>query len=325
MKPWIGAARPAPFGAMLMAAEKIGCDVPAILAVWEVEAAGREFRKDGSLTRRFEPHKMPGSRLTWRDSLAMPEARRWELFDEGYKTNPRATLLATSWGAPQIMGENFLAAGYASVEDMVKAMADHGSAQVLAFVAFVIANGLDAHIRAHDWYKFSVGYNGTGKPEAYAKDLEAAYRRHSGKTSPVILRFGAQGASVSRIQRVIGAPETGVFDAATNAAVRSFQSNNGLVSDGIVGFKTWEVIRRVEDNRAYPGSQPAPPPPAQPTRGDELVENVSKWSAAVTAASAAAAGARELFDDAVWQAVGYGLVAGGLIFVGAVAVKMVRK
>ena len=310
---------------MQWAAEQIGCDLPAILAVWEVEASGKEFRQDATLTRRFEPHKMPGSKLSWRDSLAMPESERWALFDAAWKKSPRAALAATSWGAPQIMGQNYLSAGFASVEDMVKAMADSGSAQVRAFVSFVISEGLSGHIRAHDWYKFAVGYNGTGKPEAYAKDLEAAYRRHSGKTSPVILRFGAQGDAVSRVQKAIGATVTGVFDSETEARVRIFQKQSGLVDDGIVGFKTWAEIRKVEDTRTFPGAPPAPPPPAQPTRSDELVNGVAKWSGAVTAVTAAAAGARELFDDAVWQVVGYGVAAGATAFMLAAAVKWVRK
>ena len=41
------------------AAERVGCDVAAIKAVWDVEAAGEHFRSDGSVIRRFEPHHFP--------------------------------------------------------------------------------------------------------------------------------------------------------------------------------------------------------------------------------------------------------------------------
>lgn len=317
---WRGAALPAIDADFENAAQALGCDVPAIRAVWEVEAAAKAFRDDGSLTRRFEPHKMPGSPLNWRDSLNMPEKERWALFDQGIIKNKSATLRATSWGGPQIMGENFRMAGFASVEDMVIAMANSGSAQVHAFVSFIQSAGLDTHLRAHDWYKFAVGYNGPGKPDAYAKDMEAAYRRHSGMASPVILRFGAQGAAVKKLQGWLGIQQDGIFGSDTEAKVRAFQKRYNLVEDGVVGFKTWEALELHRANPFIPD-----PPPAQPTRTDDKIATISKLSGAVTAATAAAAGARELFADHVWQVFGYALAAGVVIFIAAAAVKWVRK
>ena len=59
-----------------LAAQRLGIDIAAMRAIWEVEASGEGYRADGSLQRRFEPHHMPGSSLTWRDSLKIKTSVR---------------------------------------------------------------------------------------------------------------------------------------------------------------------------------------------------------------------------------------------------------
>jgi peptidoglycan hydrolase-like protein with peptidoglycan-binding domain len=56
------------------------------------------------------------------------------------------------------------------------------------------------------------------------------------------LRRGSSGALVEFLQARIGLPATGRFDAVTEAAVRQFQRDNGLVPDGIVGPRTWATL-----------------------------------------------------------------------------------
>jgi len=56
------------------------------------------------------------------------------------------------------------------------------------------------------------------------------------------LRRGAVEDLVEVIQAKIGVTVTGTFDAGTEAAVRQFQRDNGLVPDGIVGPRTWATI-----------------------------------------------------------------------------------
>ena len=63
-------------------------------------------------------------------------------------------------------------------------------------------------------------------------------RRHE----PVQRRFkGARGARVRWLQRRLGIAESGRFDAATERAVRDFQDDNDLVSDGIIGPRDLRV------------------------------------------------------------------------------------
>ena len=59
------------------------------------------------------------------------------------------------------------------------------------------------------------------------------------------LRRSATGTLVAEIQAKVGAAATGVFDARTEAAVRAFQRDRGLVPDGIVGPRTWAALDRL--------------------------------------------------------------------------------
>ena len=56
------------------------------------------------------------------------------------------------------------------------------------------------------------------------------------------LRRGDTGDLVEAIQVKVGVPRSGSFDAATEAAVRQFQRDNGLTPDGIVGPRTWATM-----------------------------------------------------------------------------------
>lgn len=59
---------------------------------------------------------------------------------------------------------------------------------------------------------------------------------------PPTLRRGDRGDDVRLAQAAVGAKVDGVFGPNTEAAVKQFQRDNGLVADGIVGPRTWEVI-----------------------------------------------------------------------------------
>ena len=56
------------------------------------------------------------------------------------------------------------------------------------------------------------------------------------------LRRGDTGDLVEIIQSKVGVAVNGTFDAVTEAAVRQFQRDHGLVPDGIVGPRTWASI-----------------------------------------------------------------------------------
>lgn len=315
--PWRGAARPLSVETFALAAQRLGIDTAAVRAIWEVEASGEGYRDDGTLQRRFEPHHMPGSSLTWRDSLKIKTAEREHRFAEAYERHPDAALRASSWGGPQIMGFNAEDAGYPDAEAMVRDMAESEDAQVAAFVTLVETWGIATHLRAHDWYNFARRYNGNGQAQVYANKIEAAYRRHSGDASPAVLREGASGSAVKRLQRALGIEADGDFGPFTRAAVEAFQRQAGLKVDGVVGRKTWLALEERRDAK----------PKKQETRIDRAVKKVVDNGGKVLAGGVATETGRRVIerapdgavDLAFYGGVGLALLAGTAL-VGALVV-----
>lgn len=314
--PWKGAARPMSPDAFKRAAERIGCDVAAIRAVWDVEASGRGYQADGTVLRRFEPHKMPFAKTTWRDSLKIPTAKRERLFLDAWQGSPTAALEATSWGGPQIMGFNALAAGHASAEAMVRAMAENEDAHLAAFVSLVLSWRIDGALRAGDWLAFARRYNGTGQAATYACKIEARYRHHNlnGDASPEILRVGARGESVKRLQRALGIDDDGKFGPETLARVEDFQRREKLPVDGVVGRRTWDALK------AKTGVQPK----VQPTTVDDVADKVTRWTTITAAITAAATGIREALPDVAFAVLAYGAVGLALVAGATVLVRRFR-
>lgn len=89
--------------------------------------------------------------------------------------------------------------------------------------------------------------------------------KYSGPTPTI--KLGATGDAVRGWQSLVGAPQTGLFDAATDAATKAFQSAHGLTSDGIVGPKTWGAMLGIPALSPGPNVQPpkVSTPAAQPT------------------------------------------------------------
>ncbi len=59
---------------------------------------------------------------------------------------------------------------------------------------------------------------------------------------PPLLRKGNKGADVAKLQRMLGIHVDGDYGPQTLAAVCLFQTNNGLVADGLVGPATWAKL-----------------------------------------------------------------------------------
>lgn len=58
----------------------------------------------------------------------------------------------------------------------------------------------------------------------------------------MLLKVGSIGNQVKELQRLLYLKDDGVFGIDTLKAVKNFQSKNGLVSDGVVGNRTWDVL-----------------------------------------------------------------------------------
>ncbi|SFI84876.1 N-acetylmuramidase domain-containing protein [Albimonas pacifica] len=314
---YVGNANPLPAGAVETVAREIGCEVAALKAVIEVEASGRWFNRDGTLPRRFEPHKLPAAireRIRWvggwEKAAALSTTAREALFAEVFKMDPEAACAATSWGGPQIMGFNAGTVGYPSAIAMVQAFADDAQAQLDAMVSFMRASGLLGALRGQDWSAFARGYNGPGQVDRYAGLLASAYRRHAGQSSPTVLRLGDRGPSVTELQRALGLEADGVFGPDTLAAVRAYQEAEGLPADGIVGARTWTQLRTAVEK---------PKPAAAPDAFDRRVEQAQKAAGAAGAGAAALRGLTDGLGDTAQTvlagAVGVAVVALAVAFV----------
>lgn len=248
-----GAARPMSDDAIAAAAATLGCEIAAIQAVIDVESRGG-FLPDGRPRILFERHYF--SRLTANahdDSapdVSCPDwggykggATEYERLQQALGLAPEAALRSASWGAFQIMGDNFRAAGFDDVKSFCDAMCDSEDRQLEAFVAFVQAMGLADELRRRDWTAFARAYNGPNYARnRYDAKLQAAYALHAAggprAQGPRPLRIGDEGPDVRALQRRLGVAADGDFGPATKAAVIKFQKARRLVADGIVGAAT---------------------------------------------------------------------------------------
>jgi len=94
------------------------------------------------------------------------------------------------------------------------------------------------------WYGWAVGAAALGAILFSSSSSAGAAAEGTPKPAgvPPLLKLGSSGPWVSYLQARLGAPVTGTFDAATDAAVRAFQSAHGLEADGVVGPKTWSAL-----------------------------------------------------------------------------------
>ena len=72
---------------------------------------------------------------------------------------------------------------------------------------------------------------------AYVNDLPNNYEEKPNIFTRT-LKYGSRGEDVKELQKILRLNADGIFGRQTEKAVKQFQSDNGLVSDGIVGQKT---------------------------------------------------------------------------------------
>lgn len=177
------------------AARALGCDVPAIKAVAEVEAAGSGFfTPDGRPKILFEAHLF--SRMTkrkydashpkiscekWNRALYTRGPSEYDRLTQAVALDRAAALKSASWGKFQILGMHYGTCGYPDVDAFVRAQCESERAQLDAFVRFVRANAaMHAALRERRWADFAYRYNGAQYAKnKYDTKLAAAYAKHA--------------------------------------------------------------------------------------------------------------------------------------------------
>ncbi|MGC1125674.1 N-acetylmuramidase family protein [Pantoea agglomerans] len=180
------------------AADIIGCSVYAVQAVATVESNGDGMLPDGRPKILFERHVMyQRYKAAAGQAQADIAVLKWPGVVNpkpgGYSTgqnehdrlslaaaiNRNCALESCSWGAFQIMGYHWKALGYSSLQDFVNAMYKGDSAQLDAFIRFIMADQvLVAALRDKNWAKFARRYNGPAyATNRYDVKMAAAYAR----------------------------------------------------------------------------------------------------------------------------------------------------
>lgn len=118
---------------------------------------------------------------------------QYERLNSAMTRNREIALQSASWGIGQIMGENFAAAGYNSVENLVAAMLQSEDDQLAAMANFLISRKLHFVLQAHDWGAFALRYNGPDYANnLYDLRLNDAYRKYSAGLLPDLNARAAQ-------------------------------------------------------------------------------------------------------------------------------------
>ncbi len=191
---FLGRAKPIEDVDLPRIGHEIGVGEDIIHALMDVEAPKSGFDPSGRPRILFEPARFyknltdlatVGQRQrAVQEGLAAPkwgqipygtEASQYGKLTRATNIHKIAALRSCSWGRSQIMGENHLMAGYASVELMIADFCDDEDNHIEAMIRFIKASKIDDDLKrihdrkrrtvAADWVNVASTYNGSG----YAK------------------------------------------------------------------------------------------------------------------------------------------------------------
>lgn len=186
------------------AADRLGVELAAIMAVNAVESRGHGFLDNGKPVILFERHVMyrrlkdlassgddPSLNLGLLAALAQTSPAIVNPRPGGYaggtaehqrlalarQINDTVAIESASWGLFQLMGFHWQLLGYESAQAFAQAMATSEGAQLDAFVRFIEADPvLHKALKARRWADFAKRYNGPEyKKNLYDTKLQRAY------------------------------------------------------------------------------------------------------------------------------------------------------
>ncbi|WP_367718102.1 N-acetylmuramidase domain-containing protein [Nitratireductor sp. GISD-1A_MAKvit] len=255
-------------------AKAVAIDPALLLAVAQVESGGRAhalvrgrlepiIRFEGHyFDRRLSGTKLKRARAAGLSSrraggVANPrnQAERWALVERAAGIDRQAAYESVSWGVGQVMGAHWSWLGFADVEALVAEARAGISGQVRLMLRYIEKAGLKQALTARDWSRFAHGYNGPAyRRNQYAQKLARAYRTYANARSvhsdtTTVLREGMRGEAVEALQRMLRAAGyavsvDGVFGSQTDAVLRRFQAQAGLLVDGVAGPETCHALKR---------------------------------------------------------------------------------
>lgn len=242
-----GAALPLDADSISKVLADLNVGASELWAVLTVETRGWGFlpdRRPAILFERHVFHRLTGGKHDIANqNISSPEpgdygaagSHQYTRLAQAIALDKEAALKSASWGLGQIMGFNFMSAGYSSVEAMVAAMSESEGNQLVAMVGPMVQNRWVQALRAHDWTTFAKGYNG---PDAaknnYGGRLSGAYHKYAfGGLPDVELRAAQIYLTFLGLEP---GPVDGVMGRFTRSSLSAFQSAHGLpISDVVDG------------------------------------------------------------------------------------------
>ncbi|BCH11922.1 hypothetical protein MesoLj131c_61800 [Mesorhizobium sp. 131-3-5] len=174
----------------------IGVGEDEVHAFLDVETLGGGYDSEGRPKMLFEPHVFYRNLAGAQRAAAVSQGLAYPNWGEkpypadsyphliaAMAIDETAALKSASWQIGQVLGENYVSAGYDSVQDMVTDMVTGGEpAGLQAAVNFIKADHLDDELRTHQWAAFARGYNGPGYARnGYDTKLAARFKFWQGK------------------------------------------------------------------------------------------------------------------------------------------------
>jgi hypothetical protein len=183
-----GTGRPFNNEGMGRCCDALGVTAAELWAVLTVETRGFGFLADRRPQILFERHifrKLTGGKFDSDVNLSNPNpggyaggSAEYTRLEAAIALDRSAALQSASWGIGQVMGFNYGAAGFGTLDDMVAAMTKDEESQLLSTANFIRSMGLDSALRRQDWVSFARGYNGKDfKRNEYDSRLAAAHAK----------------------------------------------------------------------------------------------------------------------------------------------------
>jgi hypothetical protein len=189
-------------------AKRIGVEPAALLAVAEIESAGRPFamvdgrpmpliRWECHYFHRLLPNELKpegvAARLAHPRAGAIPnpnsQAARYQMLKRGMAIHEEAAIGSCSWGLGQVMGSHWRSLGYSSAQHLMKTACSGIPGQTELMARFIQKNGLTNNLRQKNWKAFARAYNGPAyRQNRYDEKMARAYIRYlNGRPPPGLL------------------------------------------------------------------------------------------------------------------------------------------
>lgn len=273
---YVGSATPLQPGDVSNVAASINVPEASLRAVIEVEASGKAFDSGGHPTFLFEPHlfyknvskdklasaiKQGLAYPRWKGPGSYPKTPqlRWEQFQKAVALDEVAAIKSASWGLGQILGSEYVEAGFNSPQELLVAFCNSELSQLQGMASLIRARGLDADLRGFpamvNCRHFALRYNGAAyEKNNYHNKLHDAYNRWATRLG---VSSEVNGEGVVLPEQHDGTLRIGDRDTEPNGPVRTAQQmlkskGYSLKVDGIFGKGTRATVLAWQANNERP-------------------------------------------------------------------------